>query len=507
MVVAGRATAQQADSRLERLDAATRPTVAALVDSAHTAMLPTEPLVQRALEGATKRASGDAIVAAVRRLAADLGHARDAPNPVRPAPAARHVWTASLAAATSVFGVRASAAQTTATVDVGVSTVRYDGFLASAAGSLTPALTWERPGAVVTARGTYLRFDSGRRSLQGLIAASLFTPPSLLPHRWRGELSLSAGGSDYADFASFWHATGEARLHYVGADRGARIARSEAVEPRGRSRRVRRGEHHLHAGRAHRPLDLRRPLSHRPGQRQRRWAILERWTAPADAAAPTTGHPGPTAPESISCQRRRRGKLRRHCAPRSQAGARRRRPAGCLCSRRGDRRTRGRFHRLAAGRPPTHERRRVGERAAYSERRAPGQRADRRREVDRAGGDDAHHRRVRRGSRDRGRALTPPAGECRGLRPPAQRQHRPYAARRSERQQAHAPAPPNPGSHPGQQIDRETGQEEPQTRLERERSSHELAWRQLAHRGRELRRVRDHGDAPDEEQRDQQGEG
>src|SRR2546426_866771 len=35
-------------------------------------------LVQRALEGATKRASGDAIVAAVRRLAVDLGHARDA---------------------------------------------------------------------------------------------------------------------------------------------------------------------------------------------------------------------------------------------------------------------------------------------------------------------------------------------------------------------------------------------------------------------------------------------
>jgi len=119
--------------------------------------------------------------------------------------------------------VRASAAQTTGTVDVGVSTVRYDGFLPSAAGSLTPALTWERPGAAVTARGTYLRFESGRRSLQGLIAASLFTPPSLFPHRGRGELSLSAGGSDYADFASFWHATGEIRLHYVGAGRGAWI--------------------------------------------------------------------------------------------------------------------------------------------------------------------------------------------------------------------------------------------------------------------------------------------
>jgi len=78
MLVAGRAAAQQIDPRLERLDATTRPIVAAVIDSARTAMLPTEPLVQRALEGATKRASGEMIVAAVRRLAVDLGHAREA---------------------------------------------------------------------------------------------------------------------------------------------------------------------------------------------------------------------------------------------------------------------------------------------------------------------------------------------------------------------------------------------------------------------------------------------
>jgi hypothetical protein len=78
MLVAGPVAAQQTHPRLERLDAATRPTVAALLDSARAAALPTEPLVQRALEGATKRASGDVIVAAVRRLAADLGHARSA---------------------------------------------------------------------------------------------------------------------------------------------------------------------------------------------------------------------------------------------------------------------------------------------------------------------------------------------------------------------------------------------------------------------------------------------
>ena len=142
---------------------------------------------------------------------------------MRPAAAARHVWTAFLAAATSLVGVRAPAAQTTGTIDVGVSTVRYDGFLPSGAWSLTPALTWAGTGAAVTARGTYLRFESGRRSLQGLVAASLFTPPNLLPQRWRGELSLSGGGSSYADFASFWHATGEARLHFVAAGRGAWI--------------------------------------------------------------------------------------------------------------------------------------------------------------------------------------------------------------------------------------------------------------------------------------------
>jgi predicted carbohydrate-binding protein with CBM48 len=143
---------------------------------------------------------------------------------VRPAAAARRVWTASLAAATSLLGARAPAAQTTGTVDLGVSTVRYDGFLPSGAASLTPALSWERPGAAVSARGTYLRFESGRRSLQGLVAASLFTPPGLLARRWRGEVSLSAGGSSYADFASFWHATGEARVHFVAADRGAWIS-------------------------------------------------------------------------------------------------------------------------------------------------------------------------------------------------------------------------------------------------------------------------------------------
>lgn len=64
------------DPRLERLDPDTRTSVTAIVDSARGVGLPTEPLVQRALEGATKGAAGARIVTAVQRLAGDLGTAR-----------------------------------------------------------------------------------------------------------------------------------------------------------------------------------------------------------------------------------------------------------------------------------------------------------------------------------------------------------------------------------------------------------------------------------------------
>jgi len=66
------------DPRLERLDPDARSAVAAIVDSAHGIGLPVEPLIQRALEGATKGAPSARIVAAVRRLTVDLGTARTA---------------------------------------------------------------------------------------------------------------------------------------------------------------------------------------------------------------------------------------------------------------------------------------------------------------------------------------------------------------------------------------------------------------------------------------------
>jgi len=59
-----------------RLDTRTRGSVEKVIDSALAAGIPAEPLVDKALEGASKQASGDAILRAVRSLAGDLGRAR-----------------------------------------------------------------------------------------------------------------------------------------------------------------------------------------------------------------------------------------------------------------------------------------------------------------------------------------------------------------------------------------------------------------------------------------------
>ncbi|HYU29952.1 MAG TPA: glycogen-binding domain-containing protein [Gemmatimonadales bacterium] len=115
--------------------------------------------------------------------------------------------------------VHSASAQVVANVEAGLSDVRYDGFLASAAASISPTVWWEqsRGRAFVSARGTYLRFESGRHSLDGSASGSWFAP---LGGRWRGQFGLSGGSSQYATIASFSHTEAEARLHLMGGSRG-----------------------------------------------------------------------------------------------------------------------------------------------------------------------------------------------------------------------------------------------------------------------------------------------
>lgn len=65
------------DARLQaRLDPPVARAVEAQLDSARAARLPTDPLIRKALEGRTKGAQGDRIVAAVRTLRLALADAR-----------------------------------------------------------------------------------------------------------------------------------------------------------------------------------------------------------------------------------------------------------------------------------------------------------------------------------------------------------------------------------------------------------------------------------------------
>lgn len=78
VLAAGSVAAQDSvDPRLvSRLDARTRSAVVAILDSARSANLPIEPLVDKALEGAAKRATSQQIVSAVRTFAGQLVEAR-----------------------------------------------------------------------------------------------------------------------------------------------------------------------------------------------------------------------------------------------------------------------------------------------------------------------------------------------------------------------------------------------------------------------------------------------
>ena len=79
LLAASPAALRAQDRRLgERLDPVTATAVQRLVDSARVAGLPTEPLVQKALEGSTLGAGGDRIRTAVASLYGQLSRARDA---------------------------------------------------------------------------------------------------------------------------------------------------------------------------------------------------------------------------------------------------------------------------------------------------------------------------------------------------------------------------------------------------------------------------------------------
>jgi hypothetical protein len=108
--------------------------------------------------------------------------------------------------------------QVTGTLDVGAATVAYDEFVRSSVGTLTPSLRVEHGRANFVARGSYSRFESGRSSLEGTIAASVISPAV---RNVRGELFGLASNTRYSrlkDAATNVMVVG--RLHVASAERG-----------------------------------------------------------------------------------------------------------------------------------------------------------------------------------------------------------------------------------------------------------------------------------------------
>jgi hypothetical protein len=123
-----------------------------------------------------------------------------------------HRGLAALAAAALVHavGFQTIAAQTTGTLDLGGSWVDYEGFLGSAAVSLTPTVQYDAPTVSLGATGSLVVFESGNHILQALAAASWRTPAigSL-----RGEVSGVAGANKYEEASTFTHALARSRIH------------------------------------------------------------------------------------------------------------------------------------------------------------------------------------------------------------------------------------------------------------------------------------------------------
>jgi hypothetical protein len=122
-----------------------------------------------------------------------------------------------VAAFCAAAGARPCAAQVEAGLDLAASLVKYDGYLASGAAALTPSVAWRSARAALAARGTFLVFESGNTSVQGLLSGGAFSPPL---GALRVEAAAEAGASSYASFARFSHALARLRAHLLASSWG-----------------------------------------------------------------------------------------------------------------------------------------------------------------------------------------------------------------------------------------------------------------------------------------------
>jgi hypothetical protein len=127
----------------------------------------------------------------------------------------RRIWTAAVAAAVCAAGP--VAAQVTATTDLAFGAVKYQGFLGSAAASVTPGVRFDSRSFSVAGQGSYLVYESGNTLIQGAAAAAWLSPSA---GPFRSELSGFGGLSRYASENITAYGLVRGRLHAMGYTRG-----------------------------------------------------------------------------------------------------------------------------------------------------------------------------------------------------------------------------------------------------------------------------------------------
>jgi len=125
--------------------------------------------------------------------------------------------------ATALTDASAAGAQTSATLDVSSSRLRYSGDTAtSGAFTIAPTLRTVLPNASLDATAGISQFAGGGWTTQGVLAGSAYTPwPHLV-----GELAGTTGGSLHADGNRTAQSLASARLHLLRAGIGAWIGGS-----------------------------------------------------------------------------------------------------------------------------------------------------------------------------------------------------------------------------------------------------------------------------------------
>jgi hypothetical protein len=104
-------------------------------------------------------------------------------------------------------------AQLTATTDVMLGAVGYQGFLGSAAASIVPGIRYDARTFSVAAQGSYLLYESGRGLVQGAGAAAWLSP-AVGP--LRGEVAGFGGLSSYAQAPAAGYGMTRGRVHLMG---------------------------------------------------------------------------------------------------------------------------------------------------------------------------------------------------------------------------------------------------------------------------------------------------